>query len=122
MTEENRSLRVGIAQISPIWLLREPTFDKQIKWIEAAAGEGCGLVVFGEAMSPGYPFWIEHTDGARFESGLQKELYAHYWRQSWKRSVQNVSRWWSVDTSITPGGNQPIQVVPSSGMRAPGES
>ena len=80
--EENRSLRVGIAQISPVWLLREPTFDKQLNWIQTAAEEGCGLVVFGEAMSPGYPFWIEHTDGARFESGLQKELYAHYWKQA----------------------------------------
>ena len=27
---------------------------------------------------PGYPFWIERTDGAKFESGLQKSLYAHY--------------------------------------------
>jgi nitrilase len=34
--------------------------------------------VFGEALVPGYPFWVERTDGARFESALQKELYAHY--------------------------------------------
>jgi len=27
---------------------------------------------------PGYPFWVERTEGARFESKLQKELYAHY--------------------------------------------
>jgi nitrilase len=27
---------------------------------------------------PGYPFWVERTDGAKFESSLQKELYAHY--------------------------------------------
>ncbi len=27
---------------------------------------------------PGYPFWVERTDGARFESALQKSLYAHY--------------------------------------------
>ena len=27
---------------------------------------------------PGYPFWVERTEGAKFESPLQKELYAHY--------------------------------------------
>ena len=27
---------------------------------------------------PGYPFWVERTDGARFESEVQKALYAHY--------------------------------------------
>ena len=27
---------------------------------------------------PGYPFWVERTGGATFESQLQKELYAHY--------------------------------------------
>jgi predicted amidohydrolase len=27
---------------------------------------------------PGYPFWVERTEGARFESALQKSLFAHY--------------------------------------------
>jgi len=36
------------------------------------------LVVFGEALVPGYPFWVERTEGAKFESSLQKSLYAHY--------------------------------------------
>jgi nitrilase len=27
---------------------------------------------------PGYPFWPELTDGAQFESDLQKDLFAHY--------------------------------------------
>jgi nitrilase len=31
---------------------------------------------------PGYPWWIEHTDGARFNSRLQKELHAHYLDQA----------------------------------------
>ena len=49
-----------------------------IQWIEVAARKGCDLVVFGEALVPGYPFWVERTDGARFESDLQKSLFAHY--------------------------------------------
>lgn len=31
---------------------------------------------------PGYPFWIEGTNGAEFNSTLQKELYAHYLENS----------------------------------------
>ena len=31
---------------------------------------------------PGYPFWVERTEGARFDSALQKELYAHYASQA----------------------------------------
>jgi nitrilase len=39
-------------------------------------------VTFGEALVPGYPFWLERTDGARFESALQKEFHAHYLDQA----------------------------------------
>lgn len=35
-------------------------------------------MVFGEALLPGYPFWVERTGGAQFDSTLQKILYAHY--------------------------------------------
>ena len=47
-----------------------------------AAAEGCNLVAFGEALLPGYPFWVERTDGAKFESKLQKKLYSHYVSQA----------------------------------------
>ena len=73
---------VGIAQIAPIWLHRAETLDKVLTWLESAADQGCELVVFGEALVPGYPFWVEQTDGARFESELQKSLYSHYASQS----------------------------------------
>ena len=78
MKNNNGSLRVGIAQIAPCWLRRDATAAKIITWLEDAAGENCDLVVFGEALLPGYPFWVERTGGARFESELQKSLYAHY--------------------------------------------
>ena len=73
---------MGIAQIAPVWLDRDATAAKISAWIRDAAAEGCELVVFGEALLPGYPFWVERTDGARFDSGLQKELYRHYVEQS----------------------------------------
>lgn len=80
--EQERTLRVGVAQIAPVWLDREATLQKVATWTERAAGDGCGLVAFGEALVPGYPFWLEHTDGARFDSDLQKTIHAHYLDQA----------------------------------------
>ena len=68
-------LTVGIAQISPVWLNRNKTLEKIIEHVTTAANQDCQLVVFGEALLPGYPFWIELTDGARFNSPLQKEIH-----------------------------------------------
>jgi predicted amidohydrolase len=82
MTPDSDTLRVGIAQIAPVWLDRDATIDKVCTWIEGAARDGCELVAFGEALVPGYPFWLERTDGARFESPLQKALHAHYLDQA----------------------------------------
>ncbi|MCB1552736.1 MAG: carbon-nitrogen hydrolase family protein [Xanthomonadales bacterium] len=72
------TLRIAAAQIAPVWLDRAATTAKIVEWIGRAAGEGAQLVAFGEALLPGYPFWVEHTDGARFESALQKTWFAHY--------------------------------------------
>ena len=74
-------IRIGLAQIAAVWLNRNATLDKVVAWIGDAAQQECDLVVFGEALVPGYPFWVERTDGARFESALQKSLYAHYLEQ-----------------------------------------
>jgi len=75
-------LKVAIAQIAPVWLRREPTVAKVAEWVRKAAAEGARLVAFGESLVPGYPFWVEHTDGARFESALQKDFFAHYATES----------------------------------------
>jgi len=72
------ALTVGLAQVAPVWLNREKTLSKVTQKVEQAAAEGCQLVAFGEALVPGYPFWIERTDGARFNSPVQKEIHAHY--------------------------------------------
>lgn len=78
----DKHLSVALAQIAPVWLDRDATIDKIVSWVEKAARENCALVIFGEAILPGYPFWVERTDGARFESDLQKSLYAHYVSQA----------------------------------------
>ncbi len=84
MTKRRASnqLTVAAAQIAPVWLDRERTLAKVHRWIAKAADRKCGLVAFGEALVPGYPWWIEHTDGARFNSPVQKALHAHYLDQA----------------------------------------
>ena len=76
------TLKVGLAQIAPVWLDRERTLAKVISWCERAAAKGCALVAFGEALLPGYPFWLERTDGARFNAPDQKALFARYLDQA----------------------------------------
>ncbi len=75
-------LRVAVAQIAPVFLDRVRTTEKIIHQLRDAADHQCGLVVFGETILPAYPCWLSRTDGARFESLLQKELHACYLEQS----------------------------------------
>jgi nitrilase len=72
------TLKVALAQISPVWLNKEKTLGKIISSIKDAGKQNCELVVFGEGLLPGYPFWISLTNGAEWDSTLQKELHAHY--------------------------------------------
>jgi nitrilase len=71
-------LKIALAQIAPVWLDRARTLDKIITYVEKAAAGGAGLVVFGETLLPGYPFWLGHTGGAQFDNELQKDMFAHY--------------------------------------------
>jgi nitrilase len=75
-------LVVGLAQVAAVWLDRARTLDKAAQYVSQAADSGCRLVTFGETLVPGYPFWLERTDGARFESRLQKEIHALYLEQA----------------------------------------
>ena len=75
-------LKVALAQIAPVWLNREATLEKVNHYINEAAQSNCQLVTFGEALAPGYPFWIERTNGAEFNSETQKSIQAEYSRQA----------------------------------------
>lgn len=57
-------LTVAIAQMAPVWLDKKETTLKIIGKIDEAGAKGFELVVFGEGLLPGYPFWIELTNGA----------------------------------------------------------
>ncbi|WP_211341757.1 carbon-nitrogen hydrolase family protein [Ulvibacterium marinum] len=75
-------LKVAMAQIAPIWLDKEATLQKIEQTILEAAKEQVELLVFGEALLPGYPFWLALTDGAAWDSKVNKELHAHYVRNA----------------------------------------
>lgn len=75
-------LKVALAQIAPVWLNKEETIQKIERTINEAAKENAELIVFGEALLPGYPFWVELVNGATFNSSTAKELHAHYVQNS----------------------------------------
>ncbi len=75
-------LKVAIAQIAPVWLDRDASLAKILDYATQAADAEAKLVVFSEALLPGYPFWIEITEGAQFNSKIQKEIHAHYVSQA----------------------------------------
>lgn len=78
----NNKLKVAMAQIAPVWLNKQKTIEKIESCIKQAATENAELIVFGEALLPGYPFWIALTNGAEWNSIMQKELYSHYVQNS----------------------------------------
>ena len=75
-------LKIAVAQIAPVWLDRVATLEKVVEKMREAGRQGCQLIAFGEALVPGYPFWVERTDGARFNSPVQKALHGRYLRQA----------------------------------------
>ncbi|MES2523849.1 MAG: carbon-nitrogen hydrolase family protein [Gemmatimonadota bacterium] len=88
----DHQLIIAGAQIAPVWLSRDATIDKVVARIHEAADAGAGLVAFGEALIPGYPFWIELTDGARFDAPVQKALHAHYLDQAVQIEAGHLDR------------------------------
>ena len=77
-----KTLQVALAQIAPVWLNKQKTLDKIKDAMLEAAKEKAQLVVFGEGLLPGYPFWLALTDGAQWDLKINKVLHAHYAQNS----------------------------------------
>ncbi|GGZ79916.1 carbon-nitrogen hydrolase family protein [Algibacter mikhailovii] len=75
-------LKVALAQISPVWLNKVETLNKVKQSIIEGSKESCELIVFGEGLVPGYPFWLSLTGGAEWNKAINKELHAHYVRNA----------------------------------------
>lgn len=72
------SLTVALAQIAPVWLDKSKTLEKVKSAILEATEKKCELIIFGEGLVPGYPFWLSITNGASWDNQTQKEIHAHY--------------------------------------------
>lgn len=75
-------MRIGIAQIAPVFLDRNATIEKVIARIEEAAEQSCELIAFGETLVAGYSAWLGPTGGATFNDPIQKDIHAHYLDQA----------------------------------------
>ncbi|WP_445384025.1 carbon-nitrogen hydrolase family protein [Robiginitalea sp. IMCC44478] len=75
---KNAELKVGIAQLSPVWLNKSATEKRILQAMEEASTRQVELLVFGEALWPGYPYWLAYTDGAAWDTKINKALHAHY--------------------------------------------
>ncbi len=75
-------LKVAMAQIAPVWLDKKGTLQKIETCILEAGKHESELVVFGEALLPGYPFWLALTNGAAWDTKVNKDLHAHYARNA----------------------------------------
>lgn len=82
MSIPKNHLKVALGQISPVWLDKQATLDKVKNALIEAAQEGAELIVFGEGLVPGYPYWLSLTGGAEWNKTVVKELHAHYARNS----------------------------------------
>ncbi len=78
----DKLLKVAMAQIAPVWLNKKGTLRKIESCIAEAATQRAELIVFGEALLPGYPFWLALTNGAEWDKKVNKELHAHYVRNA----------------------------------------
>ncbi len=81
MTSPNL-LNVALAQIAPVWGNQKATIDKIKASIIEAAHNDVELIIFGEGLLPGYPYWLSLTDGAAWNTKVVKELHAHYTRNA----------------------------------------
>lgn len=79
---ENSTLNLGLSQIAPVWFNREKTLAKVCDRIVEAASANCQLIALGEALVPGYPFWLEYSHVTAFNSAFHKEFHAEYMNQA----------------------------------------
>lgn len=76
------TLTIALGQITPVWFDRVKTLAKVCDSISDAAEKGAQLVAFGEALVPGYPFWIEYSKETAFNSPFHKAFHAEYIKQA----------------------------------------
>lgn len=71
-------MKIGAAQVRPVWLDTDATVEKIIAVIADAADQGIELLAFPESFLSGYPFWLCRTNAAAFDDARQARAYAQF--------------------------------------------
>ncbi|MEW2386622.1 carbon-nitrogen hydrolase family protein [Micromonospora sp. NPDC047707] len=71
-------MRIAAAQARCPWLDPAQGTAKVLDFLQQAAAAEVDLIAFPETFLSGYPFWVKHTDGAKFNDPQQKQAYAAY--------------------------------------------
>ncbi|MCP3972962.1 MAG: carbon-nitrogen hydrolase family protein [bacterium] len=71
-------MRIAGVQAAPAYLDRKGTIAKVVASMAEASAGGAQLVAFPETFVPGYPHWVDITDGATWEAADQKAAFSQY--------------------------------------------
>ena len=85
------SIKVAIAQIAAVAFDTGACLEKMAHWASQAAGKGAQLLVFPEAVLPGYPASLDWGgESASFRSTAADEEYAQYWNGAIELTADGV--------------------------------
>jgi nitrilase len=73
--------KVAAVQIAPVFLDRGGTVDKALRYLDEAVKTGANLVVFPEALVPGYPDWV-------WSVPAREDLLDHLYAELLENSVE----------------------------------
>lgn len=71
-------MKIAAIQAASIYLDTQATLAKALSLMDEAAQNGAELCAFPETFLPGYPVWVDLTDGAKWNDDKQKTAYAAY--------------------------------------------
>lgn len=74
----DQPMRIAGVQAAPAYLDRKGTISKVLTSMTEASAGGAQLVAFPETFVPGYPHWVDITDGSTWEAADQKAAFAQY--------------------------------------------
>lgn len=78
MARVQRAVRVAVVQASPVFYNLDATLAKTLVLMEEAAAAGAALICFGETYLPGYPAWLDFSEGAAlWNHAPVKELFSN---------------------------------------------
>ena len=87
---EPATLKVAIAQLSPVLMNRAATVERAAEAVREAGRNDAKLVAFGETFIPAYPVWLARSDAARFEAADVKAVHSSYLDQAFDLEADHL--------------------------------